>query len=61
MEKEDWKKIIRWAGYVYLPIILLIIGIFILIEWNYSNISSLQQGGGVATGTVVVSTGVQSN
>lgn len=61
MEKEDWKKIIRWAGYVYLPIILLIIGIFILVEWNYYNISSLQQAGEVATGTVVVSTGVQSN
>lgn len=61
MEKEDWKKIIRWAGYVYIPIILLIIGIFILVEWNYDNISSLQQEGEVATGTVVVSNGVQSN
>lgn len=29
-------------GYVYLPIILLIIGIFVLVEWNYHNIALLQ-------------------
>lgn len=42
MQKEDWLRIAKWMGYVYLPIILLIIGIFILIEWNYHKIATLQ-------------------
>ena len=43
MEKEEWLKVVKWTGYVYLPIALLIIGIFILIQWNSHKLESLQR------------------
>ncbi len=34
MPKEDLKKIARWMAYVYAPIVLLIAGVFILVEYR---------------------------
>jgi len=34
MEKEDWLRVAKWIGYVYLPIVLLIAGIFLLVQWQ---------------------------
>ncbi len=30
----------KWVGYIYLPIALLAVGIFLLIEWNAHKIDS---------------------
>jgi hypothetical protein len=38
MQKEDWITIMKWMGYVYLPIALLIIFIFVMVEWNMTHI-----------------------
>ncbi len=43
MKKEDWKRVVKWMGYVYLPMALLIIGIFVLIQWNEHKINSYKQ------------------
>ena len=34
MEKEDWQHIAKWIGWVYLPIIILAVVVFLLVEWN---------------------------
>ena len=43
MEKQDWIKMARLAGYVYVPIGLLVVAIFLLIEWNAYKISAYQK------------------
>ena len=43
MEKQDWIKVVKWMGYAYLPIALLVIGIFILIEWNAHKLDTLNR------------------
>jgi hypothetical protein len=55
MQKEDWQRVIKWMGYVYLPIILLIAMVFVLVEWNAYKIhnatSALIESSRVATST----------
>lgn len=41
MSKEDIRKIIRWIGYVYAPIVLLIIGVFLLVEYRAHELAKL--------------------
>ena len=43
MEKEDWLKVVKWMGYVYIPIALLVIFIFAVIEWNAHMIETSKQ------------------
>ena len=33
----------KWMGYIYLPIALLALGIFLLVEWNTHNIDSYNE------------------
>ena len=40
MQKEDWLKVVKWMGYVYIPIALLVVFIFAVIEWNAHNIET---------------------
>lgn len=56
MEKDDWKRVARLIGYVYLPIVLLVIGIFILIQYQSMKIGKLQKDLGAPTSTTEVST-----
>jgi len=30
MQKEDWLKVARWTGYVFAPLTLLVLGLFLL-------------------------------
>lgn len=41
MPKEDLKKIVRWMTYVYAPIVLLIIGVFLLVEYRAHELTKL--------------------
>jgi hypothetical protein len=34
MQKEDWMKLAKWFGYVYAPIVLLVLGIFLLVQYQ---------------------------
>jgi hypothetical protein len=34
MKKDDWLKIAKWTAYIYAPIALLIIGVFLLAEYR---------------------------
>ena len=34
MQREEWLRIAKWVGYVYAPIVLLVVGIFIYITWG---------------------------
>ena len=40
MQKEDWQRIAKWIGVVYLPIIILIVIVFGLVEWNAYKLST---------------------
>ncbi len=44
MEKEDLRKIIKWVGYVYLPIVLLIVGIYLFVQYREYEIAKAQSG-----------------
>ena len=54
MPKEDINKIVRWIGYVYAPIFLLIIGIFLLVEYRAHEIAKLDTQSTVASGTAMI-------
>lgn len=43
MQKEDWQRIAKWIGWVYLPIIILIIIVFALVEWNSIKLDALKK------------------
>ena len=34
MQKEDWKQIAKMVGYVYIPIVLLIIFVFLMVQYQ---------------------------
>jgi hypothetical protein len=55
MQKEDLQRILKWMAYIYLPIMLLAIMIFVLIQMNSKRIAEYNdaQHGEVATTTVV--------
>lgn len=42
MPKDDLLKIVKWIGYIYTPIVILIIGIFILVEYREHELSKLR-------------------
>ena len=42
MKKEDWLRVVKWMGYVYLPILLLIVLVFVLVEWNAYKLAHYQ-------------------
>jgi hypothetical protein len=39
MQKEDWQRIAKWIGWVYLPIVILAVLVFLLVEWNAYRLS----------------------
>lgn len=39
MKKEDWQRIAKWIGWVYLPIVILAALVFLLVEWNAYRLS----------------------
>ena len=43
MQKEDWRRVAKMIGYVYLPIVLLVIGIFLLVQFQSSRIKKAGQ------------------
>ena len=49
MNKEDYLKIARWIGYVYAPIFVLVIGIFLYVEYRNREIEHSLQSIGSAT------------
>lgn len=55
MEKEDWQKITKWIGIAYLPIGLLVIVVFIIVEWQTMKIqdAEIETRAGGATTTLV--------
>lgn len=34
MEREDIKNIMKWTGYVYAPIIILVVAIYLLVQYR---------------------------
>jgi hypothetical protein len=40
MQKEDWQHIVKLMGLVYVPIVILVVVIFILVEINSAKISA---------------------
>jgi hypothetical protein len=42
MQKEDWKRIAKWMGFVYAPIILLIIIVFLAVEYHEYQLAALR-------------------
>ena len=55
MQKEDWQRIAKWIGWVYLPIIILAAVVFVLVEWNSIKLEEIKKAhpelGALATTT----------
>jgi hypothetical protein len=42
MQKEDWIRVAKWTMWVNLPIVILVVFIFILVEWNAHRLDTLR-------------------
>jgi hypothetical protein len=40
MEGDDIKKVMKWVGYVYIPIITIFIGVYFLVQYRLHKIES---------------------
>ncbi len=46
MQKEDWVRVAKMLGYVYIPIALLILFIFLVVQYQSSKIEQAETDSG---------------
>ncbi len=42
MEGKDIRNVIKWTGYIYAPIIMLFVAIYLLVQYRLHEIASLR-------------------
>lgn len=52
MNPQDWKKIVRWIGLAYLPVAILVVAVFLIIQWQMRKIDAARPA---AEGSLVAS------
>jgi asparagine N-glycosylation enzyme membrane subunit Stt3 len=43
MEGEDLKSVMKWVGYVYIPVIIIFAAVYLLVQYRLREIEDLQE------------------
>jgi phosphotransferase system glucose/maltose/N-acetylglucosamine-specific IIC component len=43
MEGEDLKRVMKWVGYVYVPIIIIFAAVYLFVQYRLRGIEDLQE------------------